>query len=132
MRECDLIKAVERAASLYLFSLLIDRVGKRLIAPGFAALLVFVGIAKASGILEIIGCAVELGIAIWICYDAVKTTNRVIERFFGRRGMWQAFKNLPRRILRALPEDTRGTLDCLNDRPTCCELFQREVENVLV
>ena len=46
--------------------------------------------------------------------------------------MWQDFKNLPRRILRALPEDTRGTLDCLNDRPACCELFQREVENVLV
>jgi hypothetical protein len=43
MRDCDLIKAVERRASLYLFRLLINRVSKRLTAPGFAALLVFDG-----------------------------------------------------------------------------------------
>ena len=50
MRECDLIKAVERAASLYLFRVLINRVGRRLIAPGLAALLVFVGSTRVDGI----------------------------------------------------------------------------------
>ena len=48
--------------------------------------------------LSIIGCAIEAGIAIWSCYDAVRTTNRVIERFFQQGGRWQDFKNLPRHI----------------------------------
>ena len=127
MRECDLLEAVEGAAFKYLFGVLINRVGKLLVKRTLAALVVLiVGFlaAKWIPIGDILGLAIATGIAIWSYYDAVKIVRNVIEKF--RTGWWQLFKWMPQRLL----DDF--FLDCLNRKPQCCELFQREVDNLLV
>ncbi|MCH8292016.1 hypothetical protein IH992_13060 [Candidatus Poribacteria bacterium] len=127
MRECDLFKAVERAAFLYLFGVLINRVGK-LLGKRVLAASVVLGIAVLGNqwvpIGVIIGLAVAIGIMIQGLYDTAKTTRTVIEKF--RSGWWQMFKRLPQQLLNDF------FLDCLNRNPECCELFQREVDNMLV
>ncbi|MBI1922930.1 hypothetical protein HYR99_01635 [Candidatus Poribacteria bacterium] len=127
MQECDLLKAVEQAAFQYLFGVLMNRVGKLLGKRALVALVVLVGAVLVDRWMPmggIIGLAVAIGIAIWSFYDAVKTARNVIEKF--RRGWWQIFKRLPRQLL----DDF--FLDCLNRKPECCELFQREVSQLLM
>jgi hypothetical protein len=72
----------------------------------------------------IIGLIVAFGVGIWSIYDAIKTMRNVIEEFSNH--IWQSFKRLPRRLL------NQSFLDCLNRKPECCELFQREVSKLLV
>ena len=126
MQECDLLKAVEKAAFMYLFGVLINRIGKLLAKRSLAVLALLVGAAFAKEPLPIgaiIGLIVALGVGIWSSYDAVKTMRNVIKEFSNH--MWQSFKRLPRRLL------NQSLLDCLNRKPECCELFQSEVSKLL-
>jgi hypothetical protein len=126
MRECDLLKAVEQAAFRYLLGLLINRVGKLLRKRALAVLVILVGAPLADGPLpigDIIGLIVAVGIGLWCIYDVVKTIRDVLDRF--RTGIWQMFKKLPQQLL----DDF--LLDCLNRKPECCDLFQREAGNLL-
>jgi hypothetical protein len=127
MRECDLLKAVEQAAFKYLFGLLINRVGKLFGKRATAALVVLAGATFANELLpiaDIIGLVVAIGITIWSIYDVVKTIRNVINGF--RSGIWQSFKKLPLQLL----DDF--LIDCLNRKPECCDLFQREGNNLLL
>jgi hypothetical protein len=127
MRECDLLKAVEEAAFKYLMRLLINRIGRLLDKRIPAVLAVLIGAALADGLLlvgDIIGLIVAIGLGLWSAYDTVKTIEKVIQGF--RNGMWQQFKKIPKWLL-----DTT-LLDCVNRKPLCCELFQREVSELLV
>ena len=57
--------------------------------------------------------------------DAAREMTRdAFEQF--RNGIWRRFKGLPQRVL------SSSLLECLDQKPQCCELFQREVENLLV
>lgn len=134
MRECNLLKAVKRAAFRYLLGLLMNRVGKLLVGKRnlkrtLAALAALGGAALADRLLlpigGLTGLVVAIGIVIWSLCDIVKTIKYVIERF--RKGIGRAFKNLPQRLL-----DDPFLLDCVNRKPECCELFQREVSKLLV
>jgi len=127
MRGCDLLQAVEQAAFRYLFGVLLNRVGKLLGKRVLAVLFVLAGATLANRFLPIsaiIGLVTALGLGIWSMYDTVKTVERVIEEF--RERMWQSFKRLPQRLL------DQSLLDCLDRKPECCELFQREVDKLLV
>ena len=122
MRECDLLQAVEPAAFRYLTGYLINRVGKLLIKRALAALTVLIGAAFADGarfIGDITGLVFATGIAIWSLYDVFKVIRGDVDRFRSR--IWQQFKRLPRQLL----DDS--LIACLNRKPECCELFQREV-----
>ena len=55
---------------------------------------------------------------------AREMTGDAFEQF--RNGIWRLFKGLPQRVL------SPALLECLNQKPQCCELFQREVENLLI
>lgn len=97
MQECDLLKAVEKAAFMYLFGVLINRIGKLLAKRSLAVLVLLVGaifVKEPLSIGAIIGLIVALGVGIWSVYDAVKTIRNVIEEFSNH--MWQSFKRLPR------------------------------------
>ena len=128
MRGCDLLQAIEGAAFRYLFGLLINRVGKLLGKRALVALIALAGIALANALFPIravvIGGVIVLGIGIWNVHDTVKTVRNVIEEF--RTRVWQSFKKLPHRLL------DQSLLDCLTRKPECCELFQREVDRLLV
>jgi len=122
-----LLKAVEKAAFMYLMRLLINRIG-RLVGKRIPAVLaVLIGAALADGSLlvgDIIGLVVAIGLGIWSAYDTIKTIEKTIKGF--RNGMWQQFKKIPEWLLDAT------FLDCLNRKPLCCGLFQREVSALLV
>jgi hypothetical protein len=127
MRECDLLKAVEQAAFSYLFGLLTNRISRLLGKRALAALVILVGAALADGPLptgDIIGLVVTIGIAIRSFYDVIKTIKEIVEGF--RNGIWQQFKRLPQQLLNA------SLRNCLDQKPECCELFQREVDKLLL
>jgi hypothetical protein len=126
-QECALLKAIEPAAFRYLAGVLINRVGILLAKRGLLVLAVLGGTALAEGIspmVDITGWIVVIGVGIWSYLDITKTIRATIEKF--RNGIWSQFKGLAHQLLDA------AYFDCLNQKPECCELFQREVGTLLL
>ncbi len=126
MQECDLLQAVEPAAFRYLAGYLINRIGTLLVKRflvAFAVYFAYVLVDQTQSIGDLTGLIIGIGIAIWSIYDLFKVIRRNVDRFRSR--IWQQFKRLPQQLL----DDS--LIDCLNRKPECCELFQREVSNLL-